>query len=530
LKKNRFFISFILLFLLSCIIDAKELAQKYKKLDAVSNGHGLIQFRWLTPPEFWSKKGWALIDTKTDKTLKQIFIADELLKLQKEHNANKADKKIKKALNMTLFKIFIDYASAKKYGFACEIKVQNHTQRRYKLVSIENKNIILKSRKVDAFKASPLPDAPLQLRAKNSGEAVKLFWKNTQNNLHPSIAYMIYRKNNAGVFNLLSNPSILTGVKWDYDRTVFTDSLAPLEKKVTYKVYGIDTFNRKSKPASVTIFHPDIQALHPPKNIEAKVKNDTIVISWKPNQNPFTAGYIVERGTWDSGFYNLLTAKPLSKKSNYFIDTKIKKDTNYLYRVSAVNIRGKRGKPSKIVVAKLLGEQTPKSVQKLVAKVYPSMIKLTWEQNSQNLLGYIIQKKYLKQDKWVNLNSEPLDRSEYIDKISYGAIGEVFYRVVAVGTNAKLAKPSQSIQVQLPGNLKLYAPTIKEISGEDAKVVLKYTLPTVGKKPSKIFIIRGNTTKDRGEIIAKISPDKTTFVDKNVRIGEDYWYGLQSVD
>lgn len=530
MNKQRLMMVFMVIVLFSSGVDAKALAQKYTKLDAVSNGYGKVQFRWMTPPEFWPKKGWALVDSKSNKTIKQINLSDTIVKLYKNTKIHTRNKKVKQAFNVTMFEVFVSYERAKEHGFAFDIKAEGYGKRAYKLVSLDNKKIVLRSQKIDAYKASPLPGGASRLKAKNSAKAVELFWQKEPKSLYAPVSYRVYRKNSKGIYELRTIPSILTGVNFKSDKPLFTDAVAPLEKRITYQVYGIDTFDRKSKPATVTTFHPDVEALYAPQNVKAEIKKGAVVITWQPNPNPFTAGYVIERGTKDGGFFDLLTPKPLKKSSGQFIDKSIIKNINYLYRVRSVNLRGEQGKASKLAVARLMDNTLPEAAQELKAKVYPSMVTLTWQGDTHNLLGYIVQKKYVTQPKWVDLNSDPINRYNYTDKIAYEAIGEVFYRIVTVGTNGKMGESSDIIKVRLPGNLKVYAPNIETISGQGAKVTLTYTLAAVGAKVSKVMVLRGNRSQDTGHIVATLSPAEKQFSDTNVRIGEDYWYALKAVD
>ncbi len=524
-------IVFLIMGLLSCSLDASSLPKKYSSIQCASNGLGKIYFSWIVPPSFYPAGGWRLVDMRTKKVIVDSIKSqdsDFSTIMQKKRNLTKKDIK---AQNMLMLKVMMDFEYAKSVGFALELNNIKAGSRKYKLIGLDKNNkklIVLKSKNINSFIASKLPQRPKNLRAKVDGGAIKLFWDSPKNDKFMPFKYEVLRQNKDKSYTRV-NDIVLTGIKWDNLKAVFTDPFAPYGRKVKYIVKGVDQFNRKSKPSVVTIFHEDPKSLKAPTNIVSKIKNRYIKISWQKNDNPFTVGYIIERGNSDIGFFTMLSKKPLKATSDYFIDKTAKEGVTYIYRVRSVNNLGKIGLPSKLTYIKFIKNTIPKPIKSLKAKIYPSMVKLIWRARNKNIAGYIVQKKYKTQAKWVRLNSDLILNTYYQDNFSLDAIGEVSYRVITVGTNGKNSKPSKQLNVNLLGKLDIYAPTITSIDGVNAKVVLKYSLSNVGAKANQVLVIRGNSSSDVGMVIATQNSKKDSYIDMFVRPGEDYWYALKAI-
>ncbi len=514
---------FIIILLITPVLSKSILPKKYKTLGVVSNGKGELYFRWFAPAKYWSEKGWML---KGGGVSKKILFSKDMIKILKD---SKSSKRALSALNFSLLKIFMDFNEAKKSGLATVLKIKKKGLFIYRISAIGKKGVVIKSKAIDAYKPSRLPQFPKGLKAKNSKDGVELYWKNPKNNRFAPFAYKIYRKTAQGTWRLLSKPYLLTGVKWKENRAVFTDVFAPFEKKITYKIVGVDIFFRESKPSFVNIFHPDPRALVPPVNLEAKAIKNGIKLTWNRSNDPLTLGYVIERGTWGGGFFALLTPKPLKRKTTFFIDRHIKKEITYIYRIRSVNFRGKMGQVSSLASATLKDEKLPSRIISVNAKVFPNMIELRWPKTDKDTLGVIVEKRYKDYDKWVELNDRPIQNGIYKDFISYNSVGEVFYRVVNVGKNGKRSAYSKVIRVKLPGHLPLYAPNIKKIYTKESKVYLEFDLPGIGEKPIFILIHRGMIADAKGKVISKISAKSTKFTDISSLPGKRYWYALSAV-
>lgn len=524
--KNIFKIVFIFIFFEGLIYANSILPKKYQTLSVVSAGKGELYIRWFVPPRYWSENGWIL---SCDNKRKIIPLDRKMVYFLKLLKNKKLTKKENRNFNFLLLQSFMDFNKAKKHGFGAILKVSKKGKISCKIQAIGKKEVELKSKKIDAFKTTPLPSPPKILKAKNKKGSIELYWKHPKKAKFPPFAYKVYRKMANKSWKLLTNPYILSGLKWDEKKPLFSDNFAPLEKRVTYKVVGIDIFQRVSKPSYVTIFHPDLKALTPPENLTAKAVKNSIKLQWNKSDNPFTYGYIIERGTWLEGFFTLLTPKPLKRDTQSFTDKTAKKEIEYLYRIKSVNTRGKQGAPSKLVKAILKESSSPSSIKKIDAKISPQQVKILWKNRDKKSIGVIVEKRYKGSKGWVELNDRPIIENEYDDLIPHNSTGVVYYRIVNVGKNGKKSKPSNEIKVKLPGHLPLYAPDLKKLYSKDAKAILEFSASDIGEKPDKIFIYRGLINDAKGKIIAKLNPKQIIYIDEKTIPGKRYWYALLSV-
>jgi len=523
--RNLFINIFIAVFVSGFLFANSSLPKRYQHLIVVSNGKGKLLFRWILPPKYWSKKGWIL---KGGGVSKVVPLGRDMIRYLDMLNTSGSNKNAKQAMNLSILKMFLDFKKAQKDGFATILKVSKKGGVVYSLSVLGKNGVILKSDKIDAFKATKLPQAPYNLKAKNDKESIDLCWSPPKDKKFAPFAYKIYRKRVDGKWKKLTKPYLLTGVKWKKKKRLFSDPYAPLEKKVTYKVVGIDIFQRESKPSFVTIFHPDIKALTPPSDFKAEALKDGIKLSWKKSDNPLTLGYIIERGTWSEGFFSLITPKPLKRETTTYTDKSAKKEITYIYKIRSVNFRGEKGKASRLVNATIKDDTLVNTPKDLKAKVYPNMIKLSWKRADRDSIGVIVEKRYKGYDKWVVLNERPIEESFYDDFISYNSVGYVFYRIANIGKNGKRSSYSKTIKVKLPGRLPVYSPNLKSIDLKKNKVYMKFYLSEIGEKPDRILIHRGLMGDVKGKIIAILPADSTSYTDSKVISGKTYWYALSS--
>ncbi|GAB6074954.1 fibronectin type III domain-containing protein [Nautilia lithotrophica] len=518
---------FVILFLVNFLFATSSIPEKYRTLNVVSDGKGTLRFRWYVPPRYWSEKGWVLLCD--NKEVKKIAFSKKMIYFIKLLKNSKMDQKNQNALNIELFKIFMDFDLAVKDGLAAMLNVKKIGKCEYILKVKGSRDIIIKSKPIDAYKATPLPTKPVHLTAKNTKKGISLFWNPPKNKENAPFAYKIYRKKPDNTWRLLTKPFLVTGIKWDKKRALYTDVYAPLEKKVTYKVEGIDIFNRISKPAFISIYHPDKKALIPPSELKAIPINKGVKLTWKPSVNPLVYGYIIERGEWAEGFFTLLTKEPLTRNVSAYVDKTAKEGVSYIYRIRSVNLKGKIGKPSNLANVVVSSDKTPQKAGYLKAKVYPNMVKLTWQKVKGDILGYIIEKKYEGYEKWVALNDIPVKDNYYDDIFAYNAAGAVFYRLISINMSGNKSEPSKAVQVKLPGHLPVYAPDINKITFKKGKIIIDFEVSNTGQKPNKIIVYRGLIDDVKGKPVAEVNPKEKSFFDTDILYGKTYWYALQAV-
>jgi hypothetical protein len=134
---------------------------------------------------------------------------------------------------------------------------------------------------------------------------------------------------------------------------------------LTYRIFSVDAFGRRSARTSIRIFYPDFHALEPPQPVTATAGVGKIVVSWPAQQKPNLAGYVVERAFLYAGPYEALAAQALPPGTSQYEDTSGRGGTSYYYRVRAVNSRGDLGNPSSVAMAQPQNPGAPAKVDGL---------------------------------------------------------------------------------------------------------------------------------------------------------------------
>jgi len=141
----------------------------------------------------------------------------------------------------------------------------------------------------------------------------------------------------------------------------------------------VDVFGRRGEGSTIRIFYPDFHALEPPDPVIATADVAKIVVSWKAENKPNLAGYLVERAFLHVGPYEALAAQPLPPGTAQYEDDTVRGGTTYYYRVRAVNSRGDLGNPSSAAAAQPKIPGAPPKVDGLAADTGQTRVCLTWK-------------------------------------------------------------------------------------------------------------------------------------------------------
>src|ERR1035437_6025238 len=207
------------------------------------------------------------------------------------------------------------------------------------------------------------------------------------------IAYVVERDGGGQTGAAVTAKPVIPGVRWDAKIPLVLDSNAPPNEMLTYRVYCVDAFGRRSAPASIKIFFPDFHALEPPHPVTAASGAGKIVVSWPAAQKPNLAGYVVERAMLFDGPYEALSAQALPPDTSQYEDDAVQGGAAYYYRVLAVNSRGDLGTPSAAATVQAKNPVGPPKVDGLVADAGQTRVRLTWKPVEFPVAGYFLDRR-----------------------------------------------------------------------------------------------------------------------------------------
>ncbi|MCD6110089.1 MAG: fibronectin type III domain-containing protein, partial [Thermoplasmata archaeon] len=216
-------------------------------------------------------------------------------------------------------------------------------------------NIKGESRPPSIVSANPTapPSPPTNINISSGDNFVLLSWEEPEDNGGlPIEEYRIYRGVNSVILSLLTT--------LPPDANSFNDT--EVENGITYYYYVTASNLRGESTPSKTVSARPVGPPSPPQNISAVAGTSFVLLSWSPpasNGGEEIISYRIYRGEDENNF--TLIAELLPTKLSYN-DTGVKKDTTYLYYVTAVNLHYE-SEPSEIFTVRTL-PPSPQSGEK----------------------------------------------------------------------------------------------------------------------------------------------------------------------
>src|SRR5262249_44169843 len=249
---------------------------------AASDGKGRISLLWFPPPSQWPAS-WRLVDSTGQVLAPRIAAgdpaalqglsvedADAIRKLPgvlARPDTNAAQRK--QLVNILGLRAFSEPAYARALGLSWSLDNVAAGSRTYKVEGLDAAGkptgLELASPAIDSAHATPLPPTPNQVQAKAGDNGVGLSWTPVAENRQlPVIAYAVERDGTA-----VTSKPVVVGTHFDAKSSLVLDRAAPPNEMLSYQVFSVDVFGRRSEPGSIRIFFPDLRALVPPDRITA---------------------------------------------------------------------------------------------------------------------------------------------------------------------------------------------------------------------------------------------------------------------
>jgi hypothetical protein len=550
---SRIRISLLLLTALLLLVVRISFAQEASgAIFAASDGKGQISLLWFPPPSQWPTGGWKLSDSSGQTLAPRIGIgdpvalqslsvedADSVRRLPDVLTKPAATPQQKQLFNIIGLRALTDPAYARALGLYWVLNNVAPGSRTYKVEGLDATGkptgLQLTSPAVDANIATALPPAPDGLQVKSDERGVSLSWSPpVENRQLPAIAYAVERDGGGPSNAPVTAKPIIPGVRWDAKIPLLLDRNAPPNEMLTYRVFSVDAFGRRSAPTSIKIFFPDFHALEPPHPVTATADAGKIVVSWPAVQKPNLAGYLVERSFLFDGPYEALFAQALPSATVQYEDDAVQGGTTYYYRVRAVNSRGDLGDPSSAAAAQARNPGAPPKVDGLTADAGQTRIRLTWKPVGFSVAGYFVERRVVTgaagAEQWVRLNARVTPEPLYDDPLGLASDATMEYRVLAVAFDSSEGPASNSIQVVIADRSIPEPPSITAASGADGKAQLNFAPAPPTEKTAQFLVLRSGGEGDLGVVIGDPLPaDARQFTDQYVSSGEQYWYRLVAV-
>jgi hypothetical protein len=544
----RWLAAFALCALAASVARARETAGK---MLAASDGKGHVYLFWFPAPSQWPTGGWRLSDSTGQILVPQIKMADpatmETLSVEDRDVVQKlssvfanpdTSQQRKQFVAILSLRAFSEPDFARALGLSWTLNNVAPGSRSYKVEGLDlagKSSLQMASAPVDSSQAAPLPPAPDGVQAKSDRNGVSLFWNPPSDNRQAIVAYAVERDGGGQSAAPVTAKPAVVGLRWDPKKPLLMDRNAPANEMLTYRVFSVDVFGRRSEAASIRIFYPDFRALEPPEPLTATAGIGKIVVNWKAEAKPNLAGYVVERATLHAGPYEVLDTQALPPRTAQYEDTEVRGGTTYYYRVRAVNSRGDLGNPSSAASAQAKNPDAPPKVAGLTADSGQTRVRLTWKPVAFPIAGYFVERRATtglpEPENWVRLNSRVTPEPQYDDYLGLTSNVKMEYRIIAEAFDNLAGPPSDSVAVVVADRSLPSEPFITGASGADGKANISFEPADPPEKTAQFLILRSGRADDIGLVIGDPLPASArTFTDLYVTPGASYWFRLVAVD
>jgi hypothetical protein len=522
-------------------------------LFASSDGKGHISLLWFPPPSRWPVGGWKLSDSTGQILVPKISMgdpaavqslsvedADAIRQLPVLLSKPVVTIKQKQLINILGLRAFSEPNFARALGLSWSFDNVAPGSRAYTVDGLDGaanpSGLQIKSSSVDSSQTTPTASAPAGVQAKVDQNGVSLFWTPlAENRQLPVLAYSIERDGGGQSSAAVTAKPVVAGAHWDAKLPLALDRNAPPNEMLTYRVFSVDVFGRRSDASAIRIFYPDFRALAPPEPVIATGEAGKIGVVWKAEQKPNLAGYVVERGFLQSGPYETLTAQALPASVAQYDDTAVRGGTTYYYRVRAVSPRGDLGIPSDAAAAQPKNSGAPPKVDGLTVDAGETRVRLTWKPVTFPIVGYSVERHAISGiggiENWVKLNPHLSPEPMYDDYLGLSSDANMEYRVIAVAFDNLEGPPSSPVEVVVADQSVPESPSITGVSGADGNVLLSFVPASPPERTTQFLVLRAGRADDLGVVIGDPLPaNARQFIDLYVGAGESYWYRLVAVD
>ena len=220
----------------------------------------------------WPTGGWRLSDSTGQVLVPQIKMADPaameplsvedrdiIQKLSSVFASPDTGQQRKQFLAILSLRAFSEPDFARALGLSWTLNNVSAGSKTYKVEGLDaagKSTVQMTSSPVDSSQASTLPPAPDGVQAKSDRNGVSLFWNPPSDNRQTIVAYAVERDGGGQSAAPVTAKPAVVGLRWDPKKPLLMDRNAPANEMLTYRVFSVDVFGRRSEAASIRIFYP----------------------------------------------------------------------------------------------------------------------------------------------------------------------------------------------------------------------------------------------------------------------------------
>ena len=263
-----------------------------------------------------------------------------------------------------------------------------------------------------------------------------------------------------------------------------------------------DTFERWGGNVRIKAYTDDIQIQKPSTPSGLSVSNTIASLTLKWNAVTGATGYEIYRAGTDGKYSKITTVTSTS-----YVDTNVKNNTQYSYKIKAYNAAGTSAFSTAASI-----KRTQISVSNLKADANGSKVQLSWTGGVTGAEGYVIYRRTEGSESYTEIGRTA--GNTYSDTISAGI---KYYYTVAVYSGSRTEDKCPEV-----GVMYLATPSGLSVSNTIASLTLKWNAVT-GATGYEIY--RAGTDGKYSKITTVTS---TSYVDTNVKNNTQYSYKIKA--
>jgi hypothetical protein len=516
---------------------------------AISDGGGKVLLFWSATRAAWPAGGWQITDAEgrvlvpsvrpgAEETMKELSADDAafIRSFARGLPAFKTPRERDGFMATLVLKAFTSYAFARAAGLTAALDNRPAGPQAYRIVGLASngrpQGAPFISPAVDASIPTPPPASPARFRAASELGGVALYWSKGEGGASPSAAYYrIERKAPGKEFLPVKDGPVLLAAEHRDSEPAFYDPEPPADQELTYRVFGVDAFGRRSVPVEGSLFYANPASIAPPSNFKATGAKGKVVLEWDPPAGAKRQGIRIERAFYAVGPFAVLTSKGLAGNALRFEDAAVKGGLTYYYRVRSIGLRDAAGPPSAVVSALAFNASPPAQPKGLRTTVERTRVRLAWTAVEGVLLaGYLVERKP-KSGEWSRLNEGLAAEPGYDDFPGALSPGIFSYRVRAIALDNQESPPSAAVEVVVPDRSLPPAPDIVSTDGSEGKTVVRFKPGLPESKSAQFVVLRAANPRDEGVVLGRpLGSSVREYTDPFVAPGETYWYRLVAFD
>jgi titin len=353
--------------------------------------------------------------------------------------------------------------------------------------------------------AATKPSAPSDLEANTiSSSGIKLTWKDNSDN---ETGFKIERKKSGGIYSQIAVV--------DDNITTYTSTGLSSNTKYYYRVRAYNSTGNSaySNEDSATTMDSPPEA---PSNLAAStISTSKIRLTWEDNSDN-ELGFKIERKKSDGSYTQIAE---VDNNITTYTNTGLSNDTEYYYRVRAYNSAGNSAYSNVDSSRTGVIPTAPSDLE--ATGVSSTKIKLTWEDNSYNELGFKIERKKsggsYSQIKVVTDDITTYTDSRLVTDTKY------YYRVRAYNN---IGDSAYTDEVAARTGVVPTAPTdLKATAISSSKIKLTWEDNSDNESGFKIERRKSSGTFSQIETVGE---DTTTYTDTGLSSNTRYYYRVRA--